>query len=119
MKPPELVVEPQVAEVFDWCRRPCAGKGWRYEVWSGADPVRLRNLRCLGTAPRAWTLDEEALVKVADTVEAGITLARLEAAVVLGALTARAAVLALLWSGRRSVDLAIPLSPSPVLQVAR
>ncbi len=118
VKPPELVVEPHVAEVFDWCRRLCASKGWRYEVWSGADPVRLRNVRFLGSARRARTVDEEALVKVADAAAPGMTLAQLEAAVALDKLTARAAVLALLWSGRWSVDLARPLSPASVLQAA-
>jgi len=29
VKPPELITEQQVAEVLDWCRRLCAGKGWR------------------------------------------------------------------------------------------
>ena len=118
VKPLDLVIEPQVAEVFDWCRRLCADKGWRYEVWSGADAVRLRNVRFLGSARRARTVDEAALVKVADTAEAGMTLAQLEAIVPLDGPTARAAVLALLWSGRWSVDLDRPLSPASVLQVA-
>lgn len=118
VKPPELVGEPQVAEVFDWCRRLCAGKGWRYEVWSGEDPVRLRNIRFLGAARRARTVDEESLGKVADTAEAGMTVAQLEVAVELDGPTARAAVLALLWSGRWTVDFTTPLSPASVLQVA-
>jgi hypothetical protein len=29
VKPPELVAEPQVAEVFGWCRRLGATRGWR------------------------------------------------------------------------------------------
>ena len=118
VKPPELVVEPQVAEVFDWCRRLCTGKGWRYEVWAGADPVRLRNVRFLGSARRARAVDQAALVKVADMAAPGMTLAQLEAAVALDGSTARAAVLALLWSGRWSVNLSKPLSPSSVLQAA-
>lgn len=118
VKPPELVAEPQVAEVFDWCRRLCAAKGWRYEVWSGVDPVRLRNVRFLGSARRVRTVDEAALVKVADVAAPGMTLAQLEAAVALDGPTARSAVLALLWSGRWSVDLTRPLSPASVLQAA-
>ena len=47
-----------------------------------------------------------------------MTLAQLEAAAALDPPTARAAVLALLWSGRWSVDLARPLSPASVLQAA-
>jgi hypothetical protein len=47
VKPAALLVEHVVAAVLDWCGRLCAGKGWTYEVWSGDDPVRLRNVRVL------------------------------------------------------------------------
>jgi hypothetical protein len=117
VKPPDLLAEPQVADVFDWCRRLCAGKGWRYEVWSGSDPVRLRNVRFLGASRRGRTVDEQALGKVADAAAHGMTLGQLEDVVALDPPTARAAVLALLWSGRWLVDLTIPLSPASVLQV--
>jgi hypothetical protein len=118
VKPAEMLAEAEVAEALDWCRRLCAGKGWSYEVWSGDDPVRLRNIRFLGAARRSRTVDEEALVKVAGAAEPGMTLAQLEAAVALDAPIARAAVLALLWSGRCSIDLSSPLSPASMLQAA-
>lgn len=118
VKPAELLAEPQVFEALAWCRRLCENKGWGYEVWSGDDPVRLRNVRFLGAARRARTVDEEALVKVAEAAEPGMTLSQLETAVALDGPVARAAVLALLWSGRCSVDLSSPLSPASVLQAA-
>ncbi len=45
VKPQALVDEPAVAEVLACTGRLCAAKGWRYEVWSGENPVLLRNLR--------------------------------------------------------------------------
>ncbi len=72
----------------------------------------------LGSARRARAVDQESLVKVADVAASGMALAQLEAAVVLEGPMARAAVLALLWSGRWSVDLAGPLSPVSELQEA-
>jgi hypothetical protein len=118
VKPAEMLAEAEVGEALAWCGRLCAGKGWAYEVWSGEDPVRVRNVRFLGASRRARTVDDAALAKVADAARAGMTLAELEVAVALDGPTARAAVLALLWSGRWSVDLTIPLSPASVLQAA-
>jgi len=118
VKPADLLAEPQVAEALAWCRSLCANKGWGYEVWSGDDPVRLRNVRFLGAARRVRTVDPEALVKVAEVARPGMTLAQLETAVALDMHVARAAVLALLWSGRCVVDLSSPLSPASMLQAA-
>lgn len=36
-----------VAEILSWIGRPCAAKGWMYEVWSGVDTVVMRNVRFL------------------------------------------------------------------------
>ena len=65
VKPAALADEPEVAEVLAWTGRLCAAKGWRYEVWSGDDPVRLRNVRYLAAGRRVSFVDREALVKVA------------------------------------------------------
>jgi len=118
VKPADLLAEPEVAEALTWCRSLCANKGWGYEVWSGDDPVRLRNVRFLGAARRARTVDAEAFVKVAEVARPGMTLAQLETAVALDSHVARAAVLALLWSGRCVVDLSRPLSPASMLQAS-
>jgi len=113
-----LFAEPEVAEALGWSRRLWVGKGWRYEVWSGEDPVRLRNVRFLGAARRAQTVDEAAFVKVAEAAEPGMTLAQLGPAGAVDHPAARAAVLDLLWAGRWSVDLTKPLAPTSVLQAA-
>ncbi len=41
---------PEVAEVFDWTGRLCGSRGWRYEVWSGADATSASAARLAGAA---------------------------------------------------------------------
>ena len=117
VKPKLLLEEPGVAEVLAWTGRLCAAKGWGYEVWSGADPVLLRNVRFLATARRSLLVDETAVAKLAAHLQPGMTVAEVEAGVALDATAARAAVLALLWRGRWVTDLARPLSRQSVLQL--
>ena len=111
-----LLEEPGVAEVLAWTGRLCAAKGWAYEVWSGADPVLLRNVRFLSTARRSVLVDETAVVKLAQHHRPGMTLGEVEASVEADAATARGAALALLWRGRWLTDLTQPLSSRSVLQ---
>ena len=115
VKPEPLLEEPGVAEVLAWTGRLCAAKGWAYEVWSGADPVLLRNVRFLATARRSGLVDETAVVKLAEQLHPGMTVADVEAGVNLDAATARAAVLALLWRGAWVTDLTYPLTPHSAL----
>lgn len=116
VKPELLLEEPGVAEVLAWTGRLCAGKGWGYEVWSGADPVLLRNVRFLATARRSVLVDETAVAKLAAQLQPGMTVAEVEAGVALDATVARAAALVLLWRGRWVTDLTQPLSRQSVLQ---
>lgn len=115
VKPEPLLAEPAVAEVLAWTGRLCAARGWTYEVWSGADPVLLRNLRFLATARRSMLVDEIAVVKLVEHHRPGMTLAEVEAGVDLDPATARAAVLALLWRGRWAADLTRPLTSRSLL----
>lgn len=74
VKPARLLDEPKVADVLAWTGRLCAGKGWAYEVWSGADPVLLRNIRFLGAGRRPGVVDEDVVVKVAEAARPGMTI---------------------------------------------
>lgn len=80
VKPAALLDEPKVAEVLSWTGRLCAGKGWGHEVWSGADPTMLRNIRFLGGGRRPQFVDEDAVVKVDSATESGMTIAEAEQA---------------------------------------
>lgn len=119
VKPQDLLAEREVSEVLAWTGQLCAAKGWRFEVWHGGDPVFLRNVRFLAAGRRLAFIDEDAVVKVAEAGAAGMTLAQVEALVELERGTARAAILALLWSGHWTTDLSRPLSSSSVLHTAR
>ena len=47
VKPEHLLAKSTVAYTFAWTRRLVEGRGWQYEVWSGAQPSELENLRFL------------------------------------------------------------------------
>lgn len=116
VKPADLLDDADVAAVMAWTRRLCDAKGWGYEVWSGADPVLLRNIRFLATVRRQGLVVGEALGKVAEAACPGMTIAQVEAAAGIEIPRARAASLALLWSRRWQIDLSCPLTGSSVLQ---
>lgn len=116
VKPADLLASPEVADVFRWTAQLCKAKGWTYEVWTGADPVLLRNVRFLAAGRRRELLDPAVLVKVAEAGKVGMTLAQAEAAADADQAVARAATVALLWSGRWATDLARPLSSASTLE---
>ncbi len=104
--------------MLDWTAQLCSAKGCRYEVWSGADPVRLRNLRFLAAGRRLEHVDQDALGRVAAAGVPGMTLAQIEGSVGGDQATARAALLSLLWFGHWTTDLSRPLSHQSVIETA-
>jgi hypothetical protein len=51
VKPAGKLAEPRTAEALAWPGQLIEGHGWQYEIWSGADPVLLANLRFLAGSP--------------------------------------------------------------------
>ncbi|WP_081121887.1 TnsA-like heteromeric transposase endonuclease subunit [Prescottella equi] len=47
VKTPEALADEGVRSTFDWVTAALATCGWRHEVWTGADPVLLANVRFL------------------------------------------------------------------------
>ena len=47
VKAPSRMADPAVEAQFSWTREVCAGRGWGFEAWSGADPRLLANVRFL------------------------------------------------------------------------
>jgi hypothetical protein len=84
-------------------------------VWSGDDPVLLRNVRYLAAGCRGWEDDDEILGKVAESAAPGMSLAQVEAVASATCQHGRSAVLALLWSGRCRVDLTQTLGTESLL----
>jgi hypothetical protein len=111
VKPEHLLAKSTVAHTFAWTRRLVEARGWKYEVWSGAQPSELENLRFLAGYRRGWLFDAVVLDEVrgvdvdyrtfGDVVR---SLASHDPA------TARAAVLHLLWRGELKTDMSTPLS---------
>lgn len=121
VKPAAMLDHPKVAEQLAWCGQLCADRGWSYEVWSGEDPVVLRNVRFLAAGRRGWATDPDLLHEVEQHAAPGRTLAQVADLAGAGeqgarpASHARAALLALLWAGKCKVDLAKPLGPESAL----
>jgi hypothetical protein len=111
VKPGHLLAKPAVAFTFAWTRRLVEARGWQYEVWSGAKPPELENLRFLAGYRGSWLFDSALLDRVRNTDIEGRTFGE-----VVGGLegydpaTARAAVLHLLWRGELTTDLSTTLS---------
>lgn len=113
VKPSEFVDKPRVAEVFEWTSRLLSERGWRYEVWTGGDPVQLTNLSFLRQGKRWDLVQPRAVENLLRSGSVGMTLG----AAVTGATTmdvgpveVRAALLALLWHQVWVVELETPLS---------
>ena len=56
VKPAARLADPAVAGALEWPGRLAREHGWDYEVWSGADPVFLANVRFLAGYRRPWLL---------------------------------------------------------------
>lgn len=119
VKPAARLADPAVAEALAWPGELFEDRGWGYEIWSGADPVVLANVRFLagyrrpGMPPDAVTAAVRAEVRPGDRV--GGLLDRLEGSCPRP--LAKAAVLRLLWQRSLSTDLSRPLDVGSVLEV--
>ena len=59
VKPAERLADPKVAFSLGWAERVFVAHGWRHEIWSGADPVYLENLRFLSAFRRPDRVPED------------------------------------------------------------
>jgi hypothetical protein len=102
---------PEVVAQFAWTEQVCAGRGWGFETWCGADPVLVENVRFLAGYRRPEVIDQVVLEEVTQVAGTHRSVAAIEHALA-GQVTAdlvRPAVLHLLWSGRLTCDLRSPL----------
>lgn len=119
VKPPEQVDEPKVAEALGWAAATFAGRGWRHEVWSGASPVLLGNVRFLAGYRRGDRVDAQAVTAIKREVGGMVRIGAVEAALAdrFAVEVCRPALLHLVWRGvfRAGLD-AGPLSAATVLE---
>jgi hypothetical protein len=118
VKPARRLSDPKVAAALAWPREVLSGHGWRYEVWSGCDPVVLENVRFLAAYRRPGILAEATLTAALEVVGEGGLLGEVEARLAAGApgWTVRPGLLALVWRHRLVIDLTMPLSTRSVLR---
>jgi hypothetical protein len=121
VKPAARMADPAVAEALAWPGELFEARGWGHEVWTGADPVFLANVRFLAGYRRpgmpAHAVTAAVLGEIQPGERLGGLLDRLEHAWLRPA--ANAAVLRLLWQRRVSTDLSRPLDADSVLAVTR
>ncbi|MFF8593913.1 TnsA-like heteromeric transposase endonuclease subunit [Streptomyces sp. NPDC015220] len=120
VKPADRLLDPEIAEALAWPGDLVEGHGWQYEIWSGADPVLLANVRFLAAYRRAGVVPDEDIAQAWEVVQDGdpLTVAERRLAAGRPVEDVRPAVLALVWSGRLSVDLSRPIDGDSVLRRA-
>jgi hypothetical protein len=111
VKAPSRLADPEVRAQFAWTRRVCAGRGWGFEAWSGAEPQLLANVRFLAGYRRSSVIAGDLIPAVLDTVGRQPTIGAIERALSQHCRPelVRPVVLHLLWSGRLRADLSSPL----------
>ncbi len=113
VKPADFARRDAVAQVFAWTEGLCATRGWSYEVWTGADPVVLANIRTIGAARRTGSIDTTTVACIEAVAVTGMTIDEVVAAA--DTQRGRIAVLAKLWFRSWTADLTVPLSGQTVL----
>ncbi|WP_298992972.1 TnsA-like heteromeric transposase endonuclease subunit [uncultured Pseudokineococcus sp.] len=126
VKPSAFVAKPAVRAQLEWTRALCRTKGWRYEVFTGADPTVLRNIKTLAVGRRPERLPDGHLAHARAALGATVGKAPTPLGEVLAGRPAtcddaswRVAVLACLWAGHATADLTRPLTAQTFLTAAR
>lgn len=113
----------KVSAQFSWMSRLCEQRGFRFEVWSGTDPVLLENVRFLAGYRRPALIAVELVPLVLEVVrEAGMSPCtavdverRLTGTAWWGRV--RPVILHLLWQSRLSTDLSRRLAGDTVVRL--
>ena len=116
VKPSARLADPKVAEALGWAGAVFAERGWRHEIWTGASPVRLSNVRFLAAYRDPARLDPAVVSAVAEQVAGPVRLCEIEQAWPERSGEARAAVLHLVWRGVVRADLSVLLSAETMLE---
>ncbi|WP_299305478.1 TnsA-like heteromeric transposase endonuclease subunit [uncultured Brachybacterium sp.] len=119
VKPAAFLEKPRVRAQFEWTRRLCREKGWRYEVFTGGDPIVLRNIKLLAVGRRPRRVPDECLTEARARLDgAETTLGKVLARwpVTCDESMWRVAVFALVWSGEVAIDLHRPANAETILR---
>ncbi|WP_182495850.1 TnsA-like heteromeric transposase endonuclease subunit [Nesterenkonia jeotgali] len=118
VKPEGFISKPAVKAQFDRTRSLCRTKGWNYEVFTGGDPVELRNVRALAIGRHRERIppehvQEARVALLSRSVALGDAIARRPASCEENMW--RVAVLSCIWFGEVEADLRVPLSARTIL----
>lgn len=118
VKSKSMLEEPEVQEQFAWTALWCQAMNWRYEVFSGGDPIVLRNIKYLSEGRRPGLIPQGVVKQVHEVGSSGMTLGVLETTGSLSSLprsALRQACFCLLWFGLWRTDLRRPIGPDSVI----
>ena len=118
VKPAEQLEVPKVAEALAWAGEVFASRGWEHEIWSGAAPVLLANVRFLAGYRFADRVDIALAGVITRQAPAAATIGELELGWPDRPGDVRAAVMHLVWRGVFGTDLTVPLSSATRLERA-
>jgi hypothetical protein len=118
VKPADQLEIPKVADALAWAGEVFAARGWEHEIWSGAAPVLLANVRFLAGYRFADRVDAALAVAITRQAPAAATIGELEQGWPDCPGDVRAAVLHLVWRGVFRTDLLVPLSSATRLERA-
>ncbi len=120
VKAPSRMADPVVAAQFAWTREVCAERGWGFEVWSGADPRLLANVRFLAGYRRKTFIAADLIPVVLDVASGQPPVGAIERELSgqHPPVLVRPVVLHLLWTGRLQADLTCPLSADTPVRLA-
>lgn len=117
VKPASMLPRPEVTASLSWTKEVCVARGWDYDVWTGPNPVKLRNVQWVAAArlPHA-----QGSIDVGETVHAardGCTFTDLEESRRrAGRRAPRLEVLGALWVGDLRCDLDRPIGSETWLE---
>ncbi|MEU3282689.1 TnsA-like heteromeric transposase endonuclease subunit [Streptomyces antibioticus] len=120
VKPPDRAREAKFVEQFAWMRRLCLLRGWNFEVWSGADPVVVENVRFLAGYRRRFVVESQLFPEVLQAARGQGCVGGIERALAAqhSVELVRPALLHLVWSGVLTVDLSRPLGTRTPVRLA-
>ncbi|MFD5115799.1 TnsA-like heteromeric transposase endonuclease subunit [Streptomyces sp. NPDC058391] len=122
VKAPCRVDVPEVVAQFGWMRKLCSLRGWAFEVWSGASPALVENVRFLAGYRRPERVAVHLTAEVLEAARVQASVGGIERALAVRqrhpADLVRPVLLHLVWSGALSADLSRPLSTQTPVRLA-
>jgi len=116
VKPADRLENPKVKDALRWAGDLFHTRGWRSEIWSGAEAVAMANIRFLAGYRRSALVDPTLVALVGDVVEDGDCIGDIEQRLApRQPHDIRPAILHLLWTGAMRADLSVPIDAQTVV----